>query len=209
MTEKFARLNLCRFSREEQFGLHASPNPRQRLSPLETAIVSNPAGTVSRTVSIDSVGVVKNSGELAQIVIDFIGDFAIFLALHRTFQVAARELPPCFVAARQPPPQSGPGVSPVSSNLDAHRQDACATTEWAGRRATTATSQLFADAIIQVFGPQISFATFRVWLNFAACWKGKITRPSPRAFCSSSRCGAAITPRPNGWSRRGRRCLPA
>ena len=92
VTEKIARLTLCRFSREIKFGLHASPNPRQRLSPLETAIAQKHTGTVSESASERHGGVVKNSGELGQIVIDFTGDFAILLALHRTFHVAAREL---------------------------------------------------------------------------------------------------------------------
>src|ERR1017187_5490704 len=90
MTEKIARLTLCRFSRESLFGLNASPNPRQRLSPLETAIAQKRSGTVSESASERDGGVVKNSGELKQIVIDFTGDFAILLALHRTFQVAER-----------------------------------------------------------------------------------------------------------------------
>jgi hypothetical protein len=60
------------------FGLYASPNPRQRLSPLESAIVPTLGRTVSEFVSEKGGGVVKNSGELKRIVIDFIGDFAIF-----------------------------------------------------------------------------------------------------------------------------------
>src|ERR1017187_7568491 len=91
MTEKIARLTLCRFSRESLFGLNASPNPRQRLSPLETAIAQKRSGTVSESASERHGGAVKNSGELGQIVIDFTGDFAILLALHRTFQVAERQ----------------------------------------------------------------------------------------------------------------------
>jgi len=59
------------------FGLCASPNPRQRLSPLETAIGQSRAGTVSEIVSQMGGGVMKNSDGLKQIVLDFIGDFAI------------------------------------------------------------------------------------------------------------------------------------
>jgi hypothetical protein len=92
--EKIARLNFCQFSRESSFGLCASPNPRQRLSPLETAILKKRTGTVSQTVSERGGGAVKNSGGLKQIVIDFTGDFAILLASERMFQVAARLGPP-------------------------------------------------------------------------------------------------------------------
>jgi hypothetical protein len=68
------------------FGLCASPNPRQRSSPLETASIGqNRTGTVSEIVSQRGGGVVKNSGELNQIVIDFIGVFAIFVVSDRTF----------------------------------------------------------------------------------------------------------------------------
>jgi hypothetical protein len=71
--------------------------------------------TVSEIVSENSGGVMKNGGELSQIVIDFIGDFAIFLALHRTFQVAAQLCPPPASRARavfQGPCQA----APVSTN---------------------------------------------------------------------------------------------
>jgi hypothetical protein len=88
--EKIARLTLCRFSRESCFGFCASPNPRRRLSPLESAIIQKRTGTVSETVSAEGGGAVENSGELNQIVVDFTGDFAILLALHRTLQVAAQ-----------------------------------------------------------------------------------------------------------------------
>jgi hypothetical protein len=64
------------------------------LAPLETAVNLRATDTVSEIVSENSGGVMKNGGELSQIVIDFIGDFAIFLALHRTFQVAAQLCPP-------------------------------------------------------------------------------------------------------------------
>src|ERR1019366_1012686 len=92
--EKIARLNFCQFSRESSFGLCASPNPRQRLSPLETAILKKRTGTVSQTVSERGGGAVKNSGGVKQIFFDFTGDFAILLASERMFQVAARLGPP-------------------------------------------------------------------------------------------------------------------
>jgi hypothetical protein len=47
-------------------------------------------GTVSETVSESIARAVKNSGELKQIILDFTGDFAIFLTLNHAFQVAAR-----------------------------------------------------------------------------------------------------------------------
>jgi hypothetical protein len=53
---------------------------------LETASIGqNRTGTVSGIVSQRGGGVVKNSGELNQIVIDFIGVFAIFVVSDRTF----------------------------------------------------------------------------------------------------------------------------
>jgi hypothetical protein len=91
--EKIARLNLCRFSRKGLVGLYASPNPRQRLSPLETATVQECTDTVSDTVSAKPERAVKNSGELDWINLGFTGEFVNLLALHRTFQVAARR--PC------------------------------------------------------------------------------------------------------------------
>jgi hypothetical protein len=47
-------------------------------------------GTGSETVSESIARAVKNSGELKQIILDFTGDFAIFLTLNHAFQVAAR-----------------------------------------------------------------------------------------------------------------------
>jgi hypothetical protein len=57
---------------------------------LWNPLLENTTGTVSETVSKRGGGVVKNSGGLKQIVIDFTGAFAILLASDRTFHVAAR-----------------------------------------------------------------------------------------------------------------------
>ena len=70
------------------------PKPAPKAVTFGNRLVQNHTGTVSQTVSENSAGVMKNSGELAQIVVDFTGDFAILLALHRMLQVAARQTPP-------------------------------------------------------------------------------------------------------------------
>jgi hypothetical protein len=52
------------------------------------------AGTVSETVSESTERVVKNSGELARITLDFPSNLTIFPLLNRRLQVAARPDPP-------------------------------------------------------------------------------------------------------------------
>jgi hypothetical protein len=63
--EETVRVNFCQFTRSLIFGLHASPNPRQRLSPLESAMNLRATDTVSEIVSKNSGGVMENSGELS------------------------------------------------------------------------------------------------------------------------------------------------
>ena len=59
-------------------------------------------------------------------------------------------------------------------------------------------------SLLESVAEEISFATFALWLNFAACRKRKTTRPSPQACCSWSSCGAATMSEPNGSSPPGR-----
>jgi hypothetical protein len=66
------------------------PKPAPKVVTFGNRHLEKDTGTVSETVSESIARAVKNSGELKQIILDFTGDFAIFLTLNHAFQVAER-----------------------------------------------------------------------------------------------------------------------